>query len=335
MHVATLIVVLILLLDLSALVGPPTAEGQSKGKVPRVGIIAETAPPPAPDPVLAAFRQGLRELGYVEGQNVLLEIRWSRGVSGRQTALVSELVRVPVDVIVVETTGATLVAKRATTTIPIVAASAGALVESGAVASLAQPGGNVTGLTGNTTELSAKRLQLLKEALPNISRVAVLMSPFRTAPALGEHFLKQTESAAQVVGVHLQVLRIEEAADLEGAFQAARRDRAGAVIILSNPFFSVHAARVADLAIKHRLPTITGDPGVVEAGCLLAYEVDFPDMGRRAAGYVDRILKGAKPRDLPIEQPTKFRLVVNLRTAKALGLTIPPSVMLRADQIIE
>jgi putative tryptophan/tyrosine transport system substrate-binding protein len=303
MHVATLIVVLVVLLNLSALVGPPTAEGQSRGKVPRVGIIAESAPPPAPDPFLAAFRQGLRELGYVEGQNVLLEIRWSQGVSGRQAALVSELVRVPVDVIVVVTTGATLAAKRATSTIPIVAASAGALVESGAVASLALPGGNVTGLTGNTTELSAKRLQLLKEALPHISHVAVLMSPFRTSPALGEHFLKQTESAAQTVGVHLQVLRIEAAADLAGAFQAARRDRAGAVIILSNPFFSVHAARVAELALKHRLPTITGDPGVVEAGCLLAYEVDFPDMWRRAQGTWTGSSRAPSPVTCPLSSP--------------------------------
>ncbi len=335
MKVATLIVVLMLVLDLSALVGPPTAEGQSRGRVPRVGIIAEWAPPPAPDPLLAAFRLGLRERGYVEGQNVLLEIRWSQGVSGRQGAFASELVRVPVDVIVVATTSATLVAKRATRTIPIVAASAGALVESGAVASLAQPGGNVTGITVNTTELSAKRLQLLKEALPNISRMAVLMSPFRTSPALGEHFLKQTEAAAQAEGVHLQILRIEDAADLAGAFQAAHREGAAAIIILANPFFTVHAARVAQLALQHRLPMITGDPGVVEAGCLLAYGADLPDMWRRAAGYVDRILKGAKPGDLPVEQPTKFRLVVNLRTAKALGLTIPPSLMLRADEIIE
>jgi putative ABC transport system substrate-binding protein len=333
--VATLIVVLIVLVDLGTLVGCPTAEGQSRGRMPKVGIIAESDPPPAPDPFLAAFRQGLGELGYVEGQNVLLEIRWSQGVSGRQAALVSELVRVPVDVIVVTTTGATLVAKRATRTIPIVAASAGALVESGAVASLAQPGGNVTGITTNSTELSAKRLQLLKEALPNISRMAVLMSPFRSSPALGEHFLKQTEAAAQAERVHLQILRVENAADLPGAFQAARRDGAGAVIILGNPFFTVHASRVAQLALQHRLPLITGDPGVVEAGGLLAYEADLPDMWRRAARYVDRILKGAKPGDLPVEQPTKFRLVVNLRTAKALELTIPPSLMLRADQLIE
>jgi len=303
--------------------------------VPRVGIIAESGPPPAPNLGLAAFRQGLRELGYVEGQNVLLEIRWTEGVSGRQAALASELVRVPVDVIVVGTTGAALVAKRATSTIPIVSVSAGALVESGAVASLARPGGNVTGLTSAQTELSAKRLQLLKEAVPNISRVAVLISPYRTAPSLGDHFLKATEAAAQVVGVHLQPLRIEEPADLEGAFQAARQGQAGAMIILPNPFFNVHAARVAELALKYRLPTISAELEIVEAGGFMRYAPDIPDLCRRAATYVDKILKGAKPADLPVEQPTKFDLVINLKTAKALGLTIPPSVLLRADRVIE
>ena len=268
---------------------------------------------------------------------MLLEIRWSGGVSDRWVSLVSELVRVPVDVIVVPVTGAALAAKQATSTIPIVSTAAGALVESGAVASLARPGGNVTGLTSVQTELAAKRLELLKEAMPNISRVAVLMSPYRGSglESVGERFLKATEAAAQLVGVHLQVLRVEGPADLAGAFQAASRDRAGAVIILPNPFFVVHAARVAELSLKHRLPTIAAESAIVEAGGFMRYSVDGPDLWRRAATYVDKILKGAKPADLPVEQPTKFDLVINLKTAKALGLTIPPSVLLRADQVIE
>ena len=237
--------------------------------------------------------------------------------------------------IVVPITGAALDAKRATSTMPIVSAGAGALVETGAVASLARPGGNVTGLSGVTTELSTKRLELLKEALPNLSRVAVLMSPYRGVESLGEGLLKATEAAAQVVSVHLQVLRIDEPADLTGAFQAASRGQAGAVIILANPFFSVHAARVAELALKYRLPTIGSELAMVEAGGLMRYAPNGPDLWRRAATYVDKILKGAKPAHLPVEQPTKFDLVINLKTAKALGLTIPPSVLVRADRVIE
>jgi putative tryptophan/tyrosine transport system substrate-binding protein len=319
------------------LAAPVGVEAQPARKVPRVGVLIQTAPPPAPDPLLAAFRQGLRELGYFEGQSVLLEVRWNEATADRRAALVSEILRVPVDVIVVPTTGATLDAKRMTNTIPIVAAGAGALVESGAVASLARPGGNVTGLSGVQTELSAKRLELLKEALPNITRVAALMSPYRGVgvEAIGEGLLKATEAAARAVGVHLQVLRIEQPEDLEGAFQAASRDRAGAMIILPNPFFSVHAARVAALTLKYRLPTIGTERAVVEAGGFMRYGQNAPDVWRRAATYVDKILKGAKPADLPIEQPTKFELVINLKTAKALGLRISSSLLQRADQIIE
>jgi putative ABC transport system substrate-binding protein len=323
-------------ISVGLLAAPLIAEGQQGRRVPRVGVIMEAAPPPAPQPPgLAAFRQGLRELGYVEGQNVLLEIRWSEAVSGRGTALVAGLIRVPVDVIVVSTTGVALAAKQATSTIPIVSTGAGGLVEGGAVASLARPGGNVTGLSGVESELVAKRLELLKEAVPNLSRAALLMSPYRAVPAIGERLLKATETAAQVVGVHLQVFRIEEPAELDGAFQAAKRGQAGGVIILTNPFFGAHAARVAELALKYRLPTIGSSLAMVEAGGFMRYAAYGPDLWRRAATYVDKILKGAKPADLPVEQPTKFDLVINLRTAKALGLTIPPSLLLRADRLIE
>ena len=312
------------------LAAPRAAEAQSAGKVWRVGVMA--------DPMnrgLAAFRQGLRDLGYVEGQNVVLEVRWHDGEADRRAALVSELLRAPVDVIVVPITGAVLDAKRATSTIPIVSAGAGALLESGAVASLARPGGNVTGLSSIVTELSAKRVELIKEALPNISRVAVLMSPFTGVESLGEGILKATEAAARVVGVDLLILRIKDSADLEQAFKSASRGQAGAVVVLTNPFFAVHAVRVARLSLKYRLPTIGGELALVEAGGFMRYAVNGPDIWRRAATYVDKILKGANPGDLPIEQPTKFELAINLKTAKALGLKIPPSLLQRADQVIE
>jgi len=202
------------------------------------------------------------------------------------------------------------------------------------VASLAHPGGNVTGLTTMQADLHAKRLDLLKEAVPKLSRVSGLASPYGRA-SLGEIFVRQTETAARALGIQFQLLQVQSPADLEEAFQAAVRGRSGAVIIISNPFFSVHAGRVAELALRHHLPMMANDPGVVEAGGLMQYWVDYRDMWRRAASYVDRILKGAKPADLPVEQPTKFELVINLKTAKALGLTIPPSVLLRADQLIE
>ena len=323
-------------MSVGLIAAPLVAEAQPARKVPRVGVLVQTAPPPAPDPLLAAFRQGLRNLGYIEGQNMLLDIRRSEG-DGHRSALVLELVRVPVDVIVVQSTGAALDAKSATSTIPIVAVGAGALVEAGAVASLARPGGNVTGLSSVQTELSAKRLGLLKEAIPNISRAAALMPPYGGVGVVfvDEGLLKATEAAARVIGVHLQVLRIKAPADLEGAFQAATANRAAAMIILPSPFFSRHAARVAGLALKYRLPTIGSDLATVEAGGFMRYNPNGPDLWRRAAIYVDKILKGAKPADLPVEQPTKFDLVINLKTAKALGIIVPPSLLQRADRVIE
>ena len=335
MRATPFIVVVILLLDLAALFAPPAAEGQWAGKVPRVGVLSSAAPPPAPDRFLTAFRQALREVGYVEGQNVLIEVRWRAGLAGRDAdALVSELVRLPVDVIVVTTTGDALAANRVTSTIPIVAVG-GALLEAGAVTSLARPGGNLTGITVGQNALAAKRLELLKEALPSVSRVAVLMSSYRGSPFLGEDLLKATETAARVVGVNLQVLRIEEPADLEGAFQAASRGQAGAVTILPHPFFFAHAGRAAELALKYRLPTIGAELSMVEAGGFMMYSMYLPDVSRLVATYVDKILKGAKPADLPVEQPTRFELIINLKTAKALGLTIPPAVLLRADRVIQ
>jgi ABC-type uncharacterized transport system substrate-binding protein len=322
-----------LVLAFSLTFGPVAAEAQQAGRIYRIGILL-AASPSTPAPNLDAFREGLRELGHVEGQTYVVESRWNDGEPGRWPALVSDLIRLAVDIIVVPTTGAAQAAQKATRTIPIVSTTAGALVEAGVVASLARPGGNVTGLTNSQVDLSAKRLELIKEAVPTLSRVAVLTSPFRP-PELGEIFVRQTEAAARTLGLRTDLYRIRRSDDLAAAFQAAIRARAGAGIIIANPFFGIHATRVAELALQHKLPLITGDPGIVEAGGLRYYSVHQADAWRRAATYVDRILKGAKPADLPVEQPTKFELVINMKTAKALVLTIPPTLLLRADQVIE
>jgi putative ABC transport system substrate-binding protein len=316
----------------SLLAGPLPVAAQQAVRIPRVGVVAD---PPYPNSRLEAFRQGLRDLGYVEGQNVLLEIRRWDGVSGHSRALVAELIRIPVDVLLVGSTGDALVAQQMTKRIPVVAAYAGDLVGSGAVASLARPGGSVTGLTTDQPGLSAKRLDLMKQAVPGLSRVAVFMSPSREVPSVGEHMLRDTEIAATALGVHLDVIRVEQAGDLERGFKTAIRNRAEAILILPSQFWGANAKRVGDLALRYRVPVTAQDPGLVEAGGLIQYGVDFPDLCRRAATFVDKILKGAKPGDLPVQQPEKFDLIVNLKTAKALGLTIPPSLLQRADQLIE
>ncbi|PYN83482.1 MAG: hypothetical protein DMD96_02235 [Candidatus Rokuibacteriota bacterium] len=312
--------------------GGPLAADDQRGRR-RAGGVLLAASPSTPAANLDAFREGLRELGHVEGQTYVVEPRWSDGEAGRWPALVSDLIRLAVDIIVVPTTGAALAAQKATRTIPIVSTTAGALVEAGVVASLARPGGNVTGLTNSQVDLSAKRLELIKETVPMLSRVAALSSPF-IPPALGEIFVRQTETA-RTLGLRLDLYRVERSDDLAGAFQAGIRAREGAAIVIANPFFGVHATRVGKLALQHKLPLITGDPGIVEAGGLIYYSVGQADAWRRSATYVDRVLKGAKPSDLPVEQPTKFELVINMKTAKALGLTIPPTLLLRADQVIE
>ncbi len=324
---------LAVVLAVSLTLAPLAAETQQAGRLPRIGVLVTLAPPNHLE--VDALRQGLRELGYIEGRNVLLDIRSSEGRVERWPDLVGELLGIPVDVIVVPTTGAALVAKRATRTIPIVASTAGALLEAGVIASLARPGGNVTGLTNSQVDLSAKRLELLKEAVPTLSRVAALTSPYPNSPSLGEIYVRQTASAARTLGLRLDLFRVERSDDLAGAFRAATRARAGAVIIIPNPFFGVYATRVAELALQHKLPMIAGDPGIVEAGGLMYYSVHLADAWRRSATHVDRILKGAKPADLPVEQPTKFELVINMRTAKALGVTIPQSILVRANEIIQ
>ena len=279
-----------------------------------------------------AFRPGLRELGWTEGQNITIEYRYANGNNDRLPELAAELVRLKVDVIVASIGTDAAIAKSATTSIPIVMASGGDPVAGGLVASLARPGGNITGLTQMAPELTGKRLELLKQIVPNLSRVAVLWYPRGTTSPLS---WKEMQSPARELGIRLQSLEVQSPADFAKAFHDATTARAGAVVVLPNPLFVANLRRIAELAAKTRLPSIFHLREFPDVGGLLAYGVDRADMYRRAAAYVDKILKGAKPADLPIEQPTKFELVINLKTAKALGLTIPRSVLLRADHVIE
>jgi len=316
-----------------AVLDPLRAETQPLARTPHVGIVAD--PPHEPNLRLEAFRRRLRELGYVEGRTIVLDVRRWDGTSGETPAIIAELIQMPVDVLVVSATGSTLAAKRRTRTVPIVSAGAGALLEAGVVASLARPGGNVTGLTSVQPALAAKRLDILREAIPALSSVAVLMSPYREIPAVGERYLRETEEAGRLLGLRLHVIRVETPAAIDTAFQGAVQHHADAGIILPNQFWGAHGKRVGELALRHRLPVMSQDPGIVETGGLLQYGVDIVDLWRLAAGYVDKILKGARPADLPVQQPTKFELIINLGTARALGLTIPASLLARADRVIE
>jgi len=312
------------------LLGVPLAVGaQQPRKVPRVGVIGEGSPT---DSGNAPFRQGLRELGYVEGQSVVIEDRYAHGVIDRVPNLAAELIRLGVDVLVVGGTVSAQSAKAVTTTVPIVFTQAGDPVGSGLVASLARPGGNATGLSNLTSELGGKQLELLKAAVPQISRVTVLYNPGNPAAGPG---LNRAREAARALAVELQVLEVRQPNELTSAFSALAAWRAGAVLALSDPVFATETAQLSKLAAKNRLPAIFATRRFAEAGGLLAYGPNLSDHYRRAATYVDKILKGAKPADLPVEQPTKFEFVINLKTAKALGLTIPQSLLLRADEVIQ
>jgi putative ABC transport system substrate-binding protein len=324
---------LTVIVTLALLAVPLVAGAQPAAKVYRIGLLGGS-PPTSPEAsrLWEGFFQGLRELGYVEGQNVVIEGRWYGDRTERLPALAAELVRLPVDVIVAGTAPAPEAAKRATSTIPIVMASHGDPVGSGLVASLAKPGGNVTGLSGVGPELSSKQLQLLKETLPSLSRVAILSNPTIPSQTLN---LREMEVAARALKVRIQVVEARAPSEFAGAFSAATKERASALIVLGGSIFFAHRARLAELAAQSRLPAMGGAREFTQAGGLMAYGPDNRDSWRRAAGYVGRILKGAKPADLPVEQPTKFELIINLKTAKALGLTIPPSVLARADEIIQ
>src|SRR5437660_2060023 len=306
---------------------PLAAEAQQVRKVRRVGVLAGQSAEISP-PILT-LREGLRELGYVEGQNIAIEWRWAQGKDERYPDLAAELVNLKVDVIVAPTTAGAQAAQRATKTSPIVMGFVSDPVALGLVASLARPGGNITGLGIPTPEIAGKRLQLLREVAPTVARIAVLSDPSQPAD------LRGTEAAAQALRVQLQVLEVRSGGELDRAFTAIARERAAGIIILGSTTLFANRARIAQLAITHRLPTSAYARELTEAGCLMSYGANLPDVSRRAAYFVDKILKGAKPGDLPIEQPTKFDLVINLKTAKALGLTIPPSLLGRADEVIQ
>jgi putative ABC transport system substrate-binding protein len=311
----------------SFFVAPLVLDAQPAGKNPRIGILRSGSPP---DPFVEAFREGLRELGYVENHNVSLEYRWAEGHDERLPGLVADLVRHQVDVIVAVGSHAAL-AKRTTATIPIVMPVSNDPVGTGLVASLARPGGNVTGLAFLSEELPGKWIELLKEVLPRLSRVAVLSYPPSDAGQL-----RASEVAARSLGLRLHTLAVKRKEDLATAFAEAQRSRAEALIVLASAFFGGQRSRLVMLAAQHRLPTIYNEREfVTQSGGLMSYGPDLRDLFRRASNYVDRILKGAKPADLPVEQPTKFELVINLKTAKALGLTIPPAVLARADEVIQ
>jgi len=313
------------------LAAPLTAEAQAPAKVPRVGYVFSRAPSEA-HRLWDAARQGLRELGYVEGQNIALEVRWAEGRYERLPELVAEMVRFNVDVLVVASTPGALAVKNATRTIPVVMVAVSDPVGSGLVASLARPGSNFTGLGMLNPEISGKRSELLKESLPGISRVAVLTNPGNPSH---DRFWKETQAAARTLGLQLQSIKVRAPENFDEAFQAAAAGRAEAMLAFDDPMLLSSRARFVALAAKHRLPTMYGLREFPDAGGLLSYGPNLLDQYRRTATYVDRILKGAKPADLAVEQPTKFDLVINLKTAKALGLTIPPSVLQRADQVIE
>jgi ABC-type uncharacterized transport system substrate-binding protein len=306
---------------------PFAAEAQSV-KVPRIGVLRVGTPV---DPNVDAFRQGLRELGYVERQNIVVEYRGAEGKADRLRDLAVELVRLNVDVILTGGGQATQAVMSATSVVPIVTVAAGSPA-TGLVDSLARPGANVTGLTVVNVELSAKKVELLREALPGVSRVALLGNP--TSPAY-KSIWKETQQAAQLLRVQLQAIEVRDPSEFEGAFAAMTRARTGAFITAPDEVVFAHRRRLLDLTVRSRLPGMFDNRLFVEAGGLMAYGPNFPDLFRRAASYVDRILKGTRPADLPIEQPTRFELLINLKTARTLGLTIPPSLLARADHVIE
>jgi ABC-type uncharacterized transport system substrate-binding protein len=318
-----------LLLLVIAVLGGGIADAQQRPKVSRIGYVSPVSLS-SDSTDIEAFRQGLRDLGYVEGQNIVFEWRFAEGKPDRLPDLVAELLRLKVDVIFARGTSGVQAAKKATTTVPLVTVS-GDPVAAGFVASLARPGGNITGLTNFTSELGGKRLELLKEVIPQVSRVAVLWYPDDPLAALR---MRETETAAPSLGIKLQPVEVRGPNDFELAFSAMKKERAGAFVILRAPLIINQLKRVVELAAKNLLPAMYDDRDFTEAGGLMSYGTSIPDLYRRAATYVDKILKGTKPADLPVEQPTKFELIINVKTAKEIGLTIPPNLLARADKVI-
>ena len=319
----------IVTLTVSLVAAPLVANAQRSGKVARIGYLSPVGG--AGSPAAEAFRQGLRELGHVEGRSITIEFRAAEGRSDLLPALASELVQLPVDVIVAFSSAAAQAAKKMTTTIPIVMVSSGDPVATGLVATLARPGGNITGLTGLATELSGKRLELLREAVPSLSRVAVL---WNAGDAAMTHTFRGIEAAAPVLRVTVQPLGVREAQEIDNAMAAMAKERPDALFMVTDVLTRRHTRQVVEFAAQRQLPTLFEGRGPVDEGGLMSYGPSFPDLLRRAASYVDRILKGTKPADLPVEQPMKFELVINLKTAKTLGITIPPTLLIQADEVL-
>ena len=309
------------------LAAPLAARAQQAGKIPRIGFLRAGPPPKS---WVEGFQQGLRDLGYVEGQNIVTEYRFTDGSTGQLPDLVGELLRLKVDVIVASATAAAQAAENLTRTVPIVFAGINDPVGSGLVSNLSRPGKNITGTSLMSVDLLAKRVELLKEVVPQLSRLAALGVPADPSYALQ---VKATETGARALGVQLDLIAVRSPNDFETAFKVARK--AQALIQFEAVFLTTHRTRLLELAVRNRLPAVYGLRDWVDGGGLMAYGPSFPEVYRRAAVYVDKILKGAKPGDLPGEQPTKFELVINLKTAKALGLTIPPSLLQRADEVIQ
>jgi putative ABC transport system substrate-binding protein len=307
----------------------PAVTQQSVGKVSRIGFLS-TAAISSLSPRLDAFRQGLLELGYIEGKTIAIEHRSAEGNINRLQELAAELVRLKVDCIVTAGENPTRAAKQATSTIPIIMTTVGDPVGLGFAASLAWPGGNITGLSTYSADLAGKRLELLKETMPKLSRVAIFSDPRSLSIEL-----KETEAAARLLKVHVTSFEVRSLDELENAFRSSAKSRADAFIIMPSGFFNTNQTRLVELAVKHRLPGMYLEQEFVYAGGLMTYATSITDLYRRAATYVDKILKGAKPADLPVEQPKKFEFVINLKTAKQIGLTIPPNVLARADKVIK
>jgi putative ABC transport system substrate-binding protein len=319
-------------LALGLLAAPLVAKAQPAGKVPRIGVLVVSEPASPTEPHVTAFRQGLREVGYVEGQNVAVEYRYAHGKMELVPELVAELIGLKVDVMVASGPS-TVAAKNATQTIPIVFIGMVDPVGYGLVASLARPGGNVTGLSLTIDAgFPGKWMELLKEAAPKISRVGYLSDLHMPVSIL---YRREMQASAEKLGLKLRYAEVRELGEIDRVFAAMSKERGGALIVSPQPLFLTHRGRITELAARHRLPVIYGFRAFVDAGGLMSYGVSLPDLWRRAATYVDKILKGTKPADLPVEQPTTFEFIINLKTAKALGLTIPPSLLLRADQVIE
>jgi putative tryptophan/tyrosine transport system substrate-binding protein len=320
---------LLVALTLAILVGPLASQAPPPVKVARIGYLSVVGG--AESPPAEAFRQGLRELGYVEGHHIALEFRTAEGKNDRLPALAAELVQLPVDVLVARSTAAAQAAKHTTTTVPIVMVVDADPVATGLVASLARPGGNLTGLTTVATGLGGKRLELLKEAVPSLSRVAVLWNAGSDAMTL---IFRDIQTAAPALGVSVQPVGVQEAKDLDNGFATMTEERADALFMITDVLTRPYTRQVVDFAAKRQLPTMFEGKDPVAAGGLMSYGSSLTDQLRRAASYVDRILKGAKPYDLPVEQPMTFQLVINLKTAQALGLTISPTLLFQADEII-